>query len=319
MGRENSFLVHAVHMRVIRLFFQFFFFFAVIGAFIYIAGTRIWLVYAVSVFGKDIESLTVQQADTNSLTTRCSRAPSASEFSKALALQVRFLDDKTYAIEIVCSFIESTPVVLETKTLPMWTTKEPGSSGLYIDLQRPAPSSIRLRVFNVTQDLRLADGKLTEIDLAAAPLSPGVPQAACMGYGYACCEGGLQAGKGDSRSVGVTDCPENCYSSCAALPYVQSFTADPYPENQEVVLTESSQAVVFSFVADHTNGKVSKVEIDYGDGQQETSLMTTGIFTHTYVCPTECRHTAKLTVFDSQGNTSVENSTSVLYIHRKGL
>lgn len=318
MGGDASLLVLISSMRILRLLITFLVWLALLSAFVYFIGTRLWLFVGSTLFIQDAQVLVKQLAKEESFADRCAQAPTASSLTRPKALQLRFLNESDFVVEIVCSFIEDSPIQLYESSLPPFVRKAAGASGFYFDLARRQETSIRLQVFSHEQDLTFTGLKVLRANLPSAPAAQPYPATACTAFGLQCCTLDVQRGVGNQMMDGVTDCPRSCYAACAAIPYLQSFSADPYPEaNNEVVLTSPTQDVVFSYTASHADGQIRSVEIDYGDGKKETSNRPNGVFTHTYTCETECRYPVVIRATDSNGNVSVANTSSTLYIVRR--
>lgn len=245
---------------------------------------------------------------------QCKAAPSASPLSAPVALQLRFIDEKTYVIEVICSFIENTPVVITRGTLPRLVTKDPGSSGIYVDGKNPESASFSLRSFFQTKNISF-DGKSVSSTALPNATQSTLPITVCTGYGYQCCDGATQ--KGEGKTASASDCQSSCFAVCKNLPYVLSFSADPYPVNQEIRMDSDTVDVSFSYAADLSGGKIARVIIDYGDGTLDVSTESTGIFNHTFICPSVCTIPVTIKAEDATGLSSVANESATLYIKRE--
>jgi hypothetical protein len=264
-----------------------------------------------------IDTLETVVTDNARNASQCQKAPASSDYSVPIAAQLRFLDEQTYQIELICTLIETTPIVVAQGKLPMFITKMPESSGFYVDLTSPEPSSLTVKSLR-SEKTFVFDEKL----LAATAKRPDIaktslPKTACAGWGYQCCQTSAQKGTGTQKQSGVLDCPSSCFAACTSIPMVVALTSDPYPSNNEVIMTTSSVTVTFSYTSTYSGGKVAKVWIDYGDGSRDETTEAIGVFTHTYTCNEQCRYKAVVHIEDAVGNSSVESDASTLYIVRR--
>jgi hypothetical protein len=305
-------------MRIVGFFLNAIFFLVIAAALVYFVGSSMWLAIGSRQFISDTNKLVDLLDNPSTNTKRCRTAPASSNYSVPKAVQLRFLDDKKYIVELVCTLIENTPVQIAQGSLPYLISKDPGSSGFYVDLARPQASTVTLRSlyahtdFNFSGKLLPSGQKITGDKTSSSPIT------ACAGWGYQCCQSPSEMGSGKSESSGVLDCPTSCFSVCSPRPYIVSFIADPYPSTGNIVAMESdSVTVTFSYTADLTGGKIAGVNIDYGDGQKDSSTESTGVFTHTYSCSGPCKYTASITASDANGNSSLASDTTTLYIVRK--
>lgn len=305
-------------MRVFALLVKFFILFAITFGIVYGIAPLVLLNVAKNTITKELETFASYTLDRQNYARQCIKAPAASNQSQPLALQLRFLDSQNYAVELICSLVEDTPISISSGILPPTVIKEPGSSGFYLDFNNPRPHSLRLVSLWKTQDISF-DGKTVSTSPVAQVPQSSVPRTVCAGAGYQCCMSATQRGEGDAF-VGATDCANECYSVCTPLPYILTFSSDPYPEtDQRVSLTSETQDVTFSYVADVADSEISQVTISFGDGQEAISTDASGIFTHTYYCPSSCVYEAVIRATDATGNVSVENDLSKLYIERRSL
>lgn len=284
----------------------------------YFIASQMWLAIGSRQFMSDIAVLEDLVDNPSGNAKRCQNAPASSKFSVPRAVQLRFTNDSSYVVELVCSLIENTPVQITQGTLPYLITKTPGTSGFYVDLAKPQASAVTLRSLYAHTDFNFS-GKL----LPASQKIPGektvsVPATSCAGWGYQCCQSPSEIGSGASESTGVLDCPTTCFGVCTPRPYIVAFVSDPYPaSNNEIVMDSDTLTVTFSYTAELTGGAISGVNIDYGDGQKDSSTEATGVFTHSYSCSGPCRFSAQITASDTKGNSSLATDTATLYIVRR--
>lgn len=317
MGRPNRTLVPPVFMRIVGFFIRWLVTLAVIAGIVYLIGGQVWMAISLRGFMAHIDALETVVTDTARNARQCQSAPASSDYSVPIAAQLRFIDEQTYQVELICTLIETTPIVIAKGTLPMLITKLPESSGFYVDLERPEPSSLTVKALR-SEKTFVFDEKLLAATAKRPPITQSsLPKTSCAGWGYQCCQSNAQKGTGAQKQSGVLDCSGSCFKSCAPIPMVVALTADPYPSNNEVLMTTSSVTVTFSYTSAYSGGKISKVWIDYGDGSRDETTESIGVFTHTYTCNEQCRYKAVLHIEDDSGNSSVESDASTLYIVRR--
>lgn len=302
-------------MRIAGFFLRTLLTLSVVAAVFYFFGGQVWL--AISLYGFQADVKIVENAKQNSLAygKKCQNSPGASNLSTPIAVQLRFLDSMQYQIELRCTLIEDTPVILSTGQLPMFVKNTSGSSGLYADFNQATKSTITLSSFVAKKDISI--DTTTQFNNATAAIET-YPATSCAGWGYRCCTQDQETGTGKEQTDGVNDCSGRCFAACSALPYIQSFVSDPYPASMSTIRMDSNQlTVTYSYSTAVAGGKIATVHIEYGDGASDNSTETTGSFVHTYTCETTCDYAAILTALDSKGNSSVVNDSARLYIKKE--
>lgn len=169
--------------------------------------------------------------------------------------QLRFVDDREYVLETVCSDFPKKPILIESQTLPVLVKKVAGGSGFIFDLREKKASQIVLNALG--KELTIFK-EINELDTGKAPTSidyyPG-PASECEGFNYQCCQNDIEQGVGVRQELAI-DCARTCYSSCRPRPLVLAFNAMPSDSsNKRTVHIKSGQAVSYAFVV--------------GDGKQE--------------------------------------------------
>ena len=94
------------------------------------------------------------------------------------AIQLRFINDHDYNVEVVCVQRESDPIVLRSNALPFMVKKVQGSSGLIFPYNKAASTFIEVSLYGRTARLHYRD--------AGALGKTQSPIAACVGWGYQC-------------------------------------------------------------------------------------------------------------------------------------
>lgn len=242
-------------------------------------------------------------------------------------LQLRFISDTEYVLEVNC--VENTvePVLLEKKVLPPFVTKTQGGSGFSLRSQ----SAVELVVFKevhdfvaqwlfieptfITRSVTVAAAEGTLIEESTLLDYENGPVTSCSGYGYFCCDTVAQKGLGNSIT-GLTGCEQNCYSQCVSRPLVLSFTTSPFYEFSTRRLSiGKGESVEFSYVSEPGPGNTVMAVIDFGDGLSETLDTDTGTFLHKYSCLTaRCEYVARITLTDNWGVESADTDISTVTI-----
>lgn len=305
-------------MRILSFFFKLALFCGVLGVLIYLFGGSLWLKVGSYALQQDVEQMPLYYRNISVYEKLCKESPQSSENSVPLAFQLRFLNDRAYAIEVVCTLIESSPIEIKRGTLPPLISKVPGSAGFSYPLSQTedVESAIRLRSINKEIGIKLS-GETVSISENIQPIVQLYPRAECVSFGYQCCTDGSQAGKGDILRAPIADCAARCFASCTSLPFVELFNSDPpyTQEAREIEMTDTTLNVVFNY---GVNPKTIKnVHIDFGDGEQQDSNLPDGIFSHTYTCSGPCTYTVFLSTTDAGNVSSVETSQSKIYIVKR--
>lgn len=99
------------------------------------------------------------------------------------ALQLRFIDNRNYVIEVICNQFQSDPIVIKNYTLPLFVTKSPGSAGNGREMIEVRFKSRHLvgKKFWVLKNQELKTYTAGSVDLGITPIST------CAGYGFQCC------------------------------------------------------------------------------------------------------------------------------------
>jgi hypothetical protein len=258
-------------MRIIRFFSStliFIVFLLLIGIFF---GREVLLIMATSDLKRAANSL----LSTNHL-LNCydgfSRSPSAWG-------QLRFVDDKNYVLETVCSDFPKKPILIESKSLPVFVKKIAGASGFIFNLQKPNAGQITINSLGKEQTIykeinELISGEAPNtIDYQAGPASE------CQAFNYQCCQEDVKLGVGKSQEL-ATDCPKTCYRSCLPRPLVVSFNAIPASlEDNRIINIRSGQMVTFAYVVSDGkqelfSGQVMSNNQDSSVGQWQSRLQT---------------------------------------------
>ncbi len=246
--------------------------------------------------------------------------------------QLRFTSSTEYVLEVICRDFSFEPVVVGSGTLPQFVTKIPGTSGfIYGD---DTSSGVGLQVFedlakNVAETvgkpvpfvskriaMTLQGSTIKVAGLDALPQVAAGPVTTCVGYGYFCCQDGVQQGVG-AQITGLTECKASCFAQCVAQPIVLAFNPNPFfiDSEQRVVSVRSGGVVEFSVVSDALADEKITALFTFGDGKtEERSDLTTPV-SHVYSCALpSCEFTASVRLTNAQGVESSESTISKITV-----
>ena len=227
-------------MRIIRFFSStliFIIFLLLIGIFF---GREVLLIMATSDLKRAANSLLSKSHLVNCY-DGFSRSPSAWG-------QLRFIDEKNYVLETVCSDFPKRPILIESKSLPVFVKKVDGASGFIFNLQKPHASQISLNSLGKEQTIYKEINELVSGEAPALIDYTAGPASECQAFNYQCCQEDAELGIGKRQEL-ASDCSKNCYQSCQPRPLVLSFNAMPASlENRRIVYTRPEQSVTFAFV-----------------------------------------------------------------------
>ncbi len=259
------------------------------------------------------------------------RAKGVSDFSlgSGPVLQLRFLSDQEYVVEVNCVANSIDPVLINQQKLPPFVTKGQGGSGFTLE---PRRSAIQLDAFAeletvideivffkptfISRSLSIAaEGGEIIIDDATPLDYENGPVTSCSGYGYFCCDAVAEQGVGDSIT-GLSGCEKSCFSQCVSRPLVLSFTTNPFFEfTSRSLAVRKGETIEFSYVADAGKGNSVTGTIEFGDGESESVSSDTGTVVHKYACAmAQCSYTARITLVDNWGVDSSDTEVSSIKI-----
>lgn len=231
-------------------------------------------------------------------------------------VQVRFLDDTTYVVEIDC--LGRAPFEVERFGLPPGVRKTTGSAGFYYDLaNRTLSGELTLRLWRQQRLVYATDLQVAQ-QWGSTVVRSDVPISQCAAHGLKCCSPVEYQGVGDPMIGGVLDCPGSCFGSCLSRPILLSFQTDPPADavSRIVELSGQENLVFFGYTFDSSEASIDTVTIDYGDGTQETSAGMTGRFEKEYQCLSRqpCQFTVTLSATDSRGILAAPTRLSTLTV-----
>ena len=214
------------------------------------------------------------------------------------AVQLRFINNREYVIEVICSQFQSDPILVERYSLPPFVAKTPGSSGIIWGNDR---SAVELEVFQRKQIIGVENEEIKTF--AGGSVNLGLtPVSSCAGYGYKCCQPETESGSGQPYGR-ASDCPKTCFNSCQPRPIFLSLNSDPFfDEITRTVTVAPGEPVTFSYVASYEQKEPVTILLDFGDGEQQTFTTLSGKAAHQYSCPNGgCTYTVKLSAKAANG------------------
>ena len=186
--------------------------------------------------------------------------------------QLRFIDDRNYVLETVCSDFPKRPILIESKSLPIFVRKVNGASGFVFNIQKPIASQITINSLGKEQSIYKEINDLesgqppTAIDYVMGPASE------CQAFNFQCCQEDIELGVGTNQEL-ATDCPKSCYQSCQPRPLVLSFNAMPASlENSRIINVRSGQTVTFAFVVSEGQQELFSGQVMIGNKKDDSPL-----------------------------------------------
>lgn len=308
-------------MQFLRTFFTGMLIVVVGGLLLFFGGREVLVFAARFSLQREINTLRSYKANPGQYSSRCANTFATFGSSEPLSgFQVRFLDEKHYQIEVVCSSDTTQPVMIKEKSLPFYAKKLPGSSGVFLGVGAYAPSSFDVSVYGRKTTVALSPGEGELINTAAV-----YPASVCTGWGYFCCDPETEVNSGQGLpGSSAFDCPGSCSSVCLKRPLVYAFNADPsYNAVTRSVSILPGTAVQFAYVIGDMDGSIDSVTVKFGDGGEYTEeatdidpILNSGTVQHTYECPsTSCTYTATLILTDNDGLEAPKKSVSTIQVN----
>lgn len=287
-------------MRIIKFLLGGLVFAAIGSAIVFFAGREMLMVWSMAQMRTSISILKQIDKNPRAYALQCRQKGVTVETDVIDKLQLRFISDNEYVVEVVCAQFSLDPIIIERKTLPQFVTKLPGNTGI---IWGDAPSGVGLFVLGRERAVVVEEGEIFYTPIIEDFRYGVGPLSTCQAYGFECCHTDIQIGQGDQFN-GVSDCPDTCHSQCVNRPVVLSFTSDPFMDIKTRITTvQSGDQVTFSYVVDNNEeGQPAQVELVTGDGQSYNSDQSSGSFTHSYKCATgNCSYRAVLSLINSVG------------------
>lgn len=302
-------------MRFLQLFFRLFAVTIIGGLIVAVAGRELWLFAAAQNIARTAQQLT-QTNRWQPYFSQCQDRIITDASSPVLGMQLRFLNDREYVIEVACEGQQAAEV--QRSTLPMGVRKSTGSPGFSYDIQSQTLSGEMTLQFFRQNRIVYIEGETAGQQWGKTDLRSGIPASQCAAHGLRCCPADEYEGVGLPQADGVLDCPGGCFDSCLRRPILLSFQSDPSisPSTREVVIQGTSGLVLFAYTFDDTESDIQAVTIDYGDGTAETLTSGRGEFEKEFVCTSgqQCRFVVTLQATDVRGVSSPATRLSTLTV-----
>ncbi len=272
-----------------------------------------FLYQSVTMVSNVLNELEGQGTSTGAFRAQCASRGLASGFED-ITLQLRFTTSTHFVTEVVCGGSILNPIVIGEFNLPPYVLKRAGeSSGVVIG----APvSSVGLSIWGASKDVVIQDSQVSVTKAKKIDnFHPG-PMTVCAGIGYQCCQEEVSTGVGQVFGD-VSDCASSCYSSCTPRPIVLTFqTESSSSSSSRTAQVKVGQNVVFNYVVDPGSPDGATVDLDFGDGKNQTSSKMSGTLTYIYYCPSGggCTYTAHLSARTTSGSISSDTPLTKLTI-----
>lgn len=298
-------------MRIIKTLLSFLVILAILGVVSFLVARQVLLFWGTNQIESSLIQLkSISQSQTGYI-RQCKLKGNPRATNVIHALQLRFTSSREYVTEVICDQFPNDPILIKKETLPPLVTKSSGYSGVIWGTEA---SGVELQVLGVS-------AKVGALDLEpqrSSKFEPGQlqPQTTCAGYSQICCQPETQQGLGNLNAQ-VSDCSENCFTSCQNRPVILSFSSDPfYDQNTRTLKIHRSETVTFGVVASSTQKLPPSLMITYGDGQQEQQTAFNNQFTHLYSCSSSsCTYLATVSAQDQMGiKSAITPLTKIIVI-----
>lgn len=289
-------------MRILRFLFTSAIVLGIVGVIAALIGREVLLFMGVSQIRASLSTLKNVSKNAGNYAQQCRQKGAPIESEVISAVQIRFLSDSDYQLEVICNQFQHEPLIVRGQSLPPFVKKIAGSSGI---IWGDGPSGIALAVFGRKRAVVVEQEEVfylpysDQVTLGAGPIT------SCQGFGYTCCSAESSEGVG-SQLTQASDCPRTCFTSCREVPTVLAFSSDPYVDPaSRVAQTKAGEPITFSFVAKANEELAPEVVLDYGDGNQDRFLELIGSSQHIYNCSSgSCQYVVTLTVTTADGAQS---------------
>ncbi len=300
-------------MRVIKFLVSSFFVIAIVSVGVGLLTREILLMVGSSMIRSSLSTLQRVSKDNLQYARQCREKGGVTlELATIGALQLRFLNNREYVLEVVCSQFVSDPILIGKYTLPPLVYKRPGSGGIIWGNER---STIEIETFGRRSIIGIENEEIKSYGSGSVSLGVS-PQTTCQGYGYSCCQAETFSGVG-TPFADVSDCPKSCYAACLPRPVILSVNADPFPDELRQVTAARDQAITFTFVSSYEESKKDPVTttLNFGDGQQQQFTTLSGRTTHQYACSAgKCTYLVKVAAKTAAGVESANTPVTQLKV-----
>ncbi|MBU0978659.1 MAG: hypothetical protein ABIJ03_00500 [Patescibacteria group bacterium] len=310
-------------MRVLALLIKLTVILVVLGLIMLFVGREIVLSMGLANISESVQALRNYQKRSIYYDVCTRKGSQVMEGTDFVTYQLRFTSSTDYVLEAICAQLEFDPVLIEKKSLPRFTSKKPGDSGLI--MSRDKVTGIQLVALNelaksldldfIAKHKAVAVNNMQLVYPQTDQLLDEGPISSCAGYGYVCCDNLTRQGIGE-QITGLADCPDTCFSSCETRPSLLSFTTNPLfdPKTRKIKISQGS-GLEFHFVVDGGKSQSVLARINYGDGQTDAVTALDGKTSHRYVCPSApCYYQAVIELEDDWGVKSIDSSITRINI-----
>jgi hypothetical protein len=303
-------------MRILKFLIGSLLFFVVVGGIGALITREVLLIVGTSGVKSTLSQMQSIYRNRGQFAKQC-RIRGGSDLADSISrVQMRFINDHDYVIEVVCAQFALEPIEINRYSLPPFVKKRVGSTGM---IWGDESSGMGIEVFGRKQDIFVRDAAIITSGPTAQTLSPDpannpfgtFPTSSCSSYGYMCCQEETSSGTGQPYS-GVNDCPRSCYSSCQARPVILSLNSDVIPDSEtRKTSVESGSPVTFYYTASYEGDSSVKVLFDFGDGETQEANNKSGQIVHTFTCARQsCLYTTKITALTATGIRSADTAIS---------
>lgn len=334
-------------MRVLKIFFTTLIILLFLSVLAGLVAREVLLMMGVSQLRADAKQLRSLQINPEFIQSCLEYGGKPSDGGSITQTQLRFISDTQYLLEVTCSGSASLRYTVREAQLPPLVSKQKSQSGLIDGLENQGVIlSVLGRTGVVYEEELLVKSSLKVTANSEENFTAG-PATSCGGYGFTCCDEAYQIGQGDQQPAAL-DCPRSCFMACVGKPTIINFSFAPTNEAFDPTLNlvsaddeleffytvsdlgsddyayasavtnwwqQAGQLMQNLFGTKQQQDTVTKVVIDFGDGQTIELSDLQGSALHTYTCNrTLCVYTATIQVVTSEGLTSSLTGNSQLQI-----
>jgi hypothetical protein len=286
-------------MRILKLIFFTILFLAFFGSVSFFIGREFILTMGTSNMRSALKQVATVSKNSGVYAAECRKKGIIElDESSIKTIQLRFISDTEYQIEVICRQFSLDPIIVERSTLPNLVRKTDGYSGVVWgeNLSGVAIQALGKVKSVYVEDFSVYTGDLGDVEGSIGPLT------SCEGNGFSCCSVETTIGSGD-QLTSVSDCPQSCYESCIRRPVILSVSTQPFFDLKTRVLTVSrGEQVTVAYVTDFADSKELDIKIDFGDGESTHTSEYNGDVLHQYNCSQEtCTYDLEVTAVNEKG------------------
>lgn len=231
----------------------------------------------------------------------CFQGSSAGE-SPIQGYQLRFVSDRAFRLEAVCTASE--PAFYKGEDIVWPVRKTTGSAGLFTVGDGNISGEFTLTLWGQNRLISFDNSTKTVLHKwGKSSLLSDVVWSSCQAHGLRCCDELSQQGEGERWSRGVTDCPQQCFTSCSERPVILSFRTQPAPTGnaRTVQVAPDEASITFAYQIE-SKEDIQSIILDFGDGEKMEYTSKSKKITHDYNCAQpECRYEASLSILTVSG------------------